>query len=206
MLDSQEIDKNSGVPIGERPEWHYGLMGNNEQPWLPIEAIDFLYDNLGPDKIGFEFGSGSSTFWFSKFTKEVYSVESNSEWNALVLNNIKKYSIKNIYPVLKECKMLPIWSEDYENYGEYLEYSSSILSYYFNFDYILVDGVARSLCIENSITKLNPGGYLIIDNSERPAYKPSIEKIPSEWEIFEFSNSIDRTLIYKKNEKTNSNI
>jgi hypothetical protein len=94
--------------------------------------------------------------------------------------------------------MLPIWDKDLETSEKYVGYSSSILDFQFNFDYILVDGVSRSLCIQNSIDKLNLGGYLIIDNAERPAYQEGIQKIPSEWEIFEFSNSIDKTLIYRK--------
>lgn len=205
MLDTSEIDKRSGIPIGERPDGHSEIMGDNEQPWLPLEAIDFLFENLDKNSIGFEFGSGSSTFWFSKFTKKIYSVDNDPRWNLLIIEKIKKYSIENIYATLKECKMLPIWGEDLEKSEKYLEYSSTILEFPFGFDYILVDGVARSSCIENSISKLNSGGYLIIDNAERPAYADSIQKIPQDWEIFEFSNHIDKTLIFKKNEKPNSN-
>ena len=205
MLDSSEINKNSGIPIGERPEGHFGIMGNNEQPWLPLEAIDFLYSRLDKDFIGFEFGSGSSTFWFSKFTKKIYSVDSSLEWHLSILEKIKENSIDNIFSMVKECEMLPIWDKDLEISEKHIEYSSSILDFEFNFDYILVDGVSRSFCIQNSIDKLNSGGYLIIDNAERPAYQESIQKIPLEWEIFEFSNSVDKTLIYRKNEKSDNN-
>ena len=198
MLDSSEINKNSGIPIGERPEGHSEIMGNNEQPWLPIEAIDFLYSRLDKDFIGFEFGSGSSTFWFSKFTKKIYSVDSSLEWHLSILEKIKENSIDNIFSMVKECEMLPIWDKDLEISEKHIEYSSSILDFEFNFDYILVDGVSRSFCIQNSIDKLNSGGYLIIDNAERPAYQEGIQKIPLGWEIFEFSNSIDKTLIYRK--------
>ena len=205
MLDSSEINKNSGIPIGERPEGHSEIMGNNEQPWLPIEAIEFLYSKLDKNFIGFEFGSGSSTFWFSKFTRKIYSVDSSLEWHLSILEKIKENSIDNIFSMVKECEMLPIWDKDLEISEKHIEYSSSILDFEFNFDYILVDGVSRSFCIQNSIDKLNSGGYLIIDNAERPAYQESIQKIPLEWEIFEFSNSVDKTLIYRKNEKSDNN-
>ena len=205
MLDSSEINKNSGIPIGERPEGHSEIMGNNEQPWLPIEAIDFLYSRLDENFIGFEFGSGSSTFWFSKFTRKIYSVDSSLEWHLSILEKIKENSIDNIFSMVKECEMLPIWDKDLEISEKHIEYSSSILDFEFNFDYILVDGVSRSFCIQNSIDKLNSGGYLIIDNAERPAYQEGIQKIPLEWEIFEFSNSVDKTLIYRKNEKSDNN-
>ena len=144
MLDSSEINKNSGIPIGERPEGHSEIMGNNEQPWLPIEAIDFLYSRLDENFIGFEFGSGSSTFWFSKFTRKIYSVDSSLEWHLSILEKIKENSIDNIFSMVKECEMLPIWDKDLEISEKHIEYSSSILDFEFNFDYILVDGVSRS--------------------------------------------------------------
>jgi hypothetical protein len=198
MLDTPKINKNSGIPIGDRPENHVGIMGNNEQPWLPIEAIDFLYLNLNKKSIGFEYGSGSSTFWFSKFTDSIYSIENSSNWYFEISKKIEENSIENIFYFHRDCKMLPIWDIDLENTKEYVEYSSSILDFDIKFDYILIDGVARSLCIQNSINKLNSGGYLIIDNAERPGYWESMEKIPKDWEILEFSNSVDKTLIYRK--------
>lgn len=180
-------------------------MGNEEQPWFHIEAVDFLFKNLKESHVGFEFGSGSSTFWFSKFTKKITSVESDPIWYSKVLEKVGESGIQNIEIFLSPCKMLKIWELDSELTNEYEIYSDKILEESKNFDYISIDGVARSLCIEKSIEKLNPGGYLIIDNAERPAYQGSIQKIPSEWEVFEFSNSVDKTLIYRKNEKSDNN-
>jgi hypothetical protein len=55
MLDTSKVNKNSGIPIGDRPQNHFEIMGNNEQPWLPVEAIDFLYSKLNKKSIGFEY-------------------------------------------------------------------------------------------------------------------------------------------------------
>ena len=198
MLDTPKVNKNSGIPIGDRPQNHFEIMGNNEQPWLPVEAIDFLYSKLNKKSIGFEYGSGSSTFWFSKFTDKIYSIENNPDWYSEISKKIKENSIENIFYFHKNCKMLPIWDIDFENTIEYEEYSSAILSFDVKFDYIIIDGVARSLSIQNSIDKLKDGGYLIIDNAERPAYWESMRKIPQNWEILEFSNPVDKTLIYRK--------
>lgn len=188
----------SGVSIGKRPSNHDGIMGNNQQPWFHIEAVEFLFNKLKKHHVGFEFGSGSSTFWFSKFTNKIISIESDEEWYLKIKNIIREKEIKNIDINLCSLQMLEIWDIDTEKNGGYEEYSNKILEFKNNFDYISIDGVARSLCIEKSIDKLNPGGYLILDNSERPAYWGSLSKIPSDWNSFIFTNSVDQTSIYQK--------
>ena len=188
----------SGIKVGQRPESHEKIMGNNQQPWLPIEAIEFLESSLDKNHIGFEFGSGSSSFWFSGLTKEIYSIESDREWYKMMVDLSASHNVKNINFDCIECDMLPIWDNDTE-YGEnYDLYGKKIKEYEFNFDYIFIDGVARSLCILNSIDKLNIGGYLIIDNAERPAYKKSLDLIPENWECIKFECSVDTTLVYRK--------
>lgn len=188
----------SGIPVGKRPESHLGIMGTNQQPWLPIESINFLSENLKKNFIGFEFGSGSSSFWFSNLTIKLYSVESDPIWFKMMLDIASLNKIQNIEFSCVEAEMLPIWDVDIENSGNYKIYSDKIFQVDSQFDYILIDGVGRSLCIENSINKLKSGGFLIIDNSERPAYWNAIEKIPVDWKRYEFINSIDTTLIYQK--------
>jgi len=189
---------NSGIPVGNRPSDHFGIMGNNEQPWMPIEAINFLEKNIKKEHVGFEFGCGSSTFWFSKISKEIFSIESDINWYNIIEEKIKINDIKNINLFHISCEMKYLWDFDYEIGGNYNLYSDYIFNLDVFFDYIIVDGVARSLCIENSIKKIKNEGYLIIDNAERPAYSNAISKIPKEWELFEFTNSVDKTQIFKK--------
>jgi hypothetical protein len=199
-LDPPKIeDMNSGISIGSRPDDHKEIMGNTEQPWFHIEAVEFLFNNLNKDHTGFEFGSGSSTFWFSEFTKKITSVESDPSWYREVQKTMERNGIQNINSILSPCRMLSIWDLDTETSGEYETYSDIILRQNDNFDYISVDGVARSLCIKKSIEKLNPGGYLIIDNSERPAYWDAIGLVPKKWEKIIFRNRVDQTSIYRKN-------
>lgn len=188
----------SGVPIGDRPKNHEGIMGCNQQPWLVIESIDFLEKNISSNHIGFEFGSGSSTFWFSKISKKIYSVESDQDWYNNVLEKIKENSIENIDASCIKCEMLPIWDKDTEIGDEYDDYSKKIIDSGIDFDYVLVDGVARSLCILSSIKKIKPGGFLIIDNSERPAYWEAMSQIPKDWIINVFKNDVDTTTIFQR--------
>lgn len=188
----------SGIEVGQRPDNHNGIMGNNQQPWLPIEAVKFLQENLKPNFTGFEFGSGSSSFWFSKITQSLQSIESDREWSSMMESIAAEKGINNVNFKCVPCDMLPIWDLDLEKSENYEIYSNEILLSECEFDYILVDGVARSLCIEKSISKLKEGGFLIIDNAERPAYWQAMEKIPSTWKQIKFSNEVDTTLIYQK--------
>lgn len=189
---------NSGIPFGERPESHRNIMGNTEQPWVHVDAVNFLFQNIKKSHTGFEFGSGSSTFWFSKFTKKIFSVESDEEWYKKTSEKRDEFDIKNIDISLVVCPMLKIWDIDTEIGEDYEKYSNEILKAGKKFDYISIDGVARSLCIKKSIDLLKPGGYLIIDNSERPAYWGAMECIPKNWESFIFTNPVDQTSIFKK--------
>jgi hypothetical protein len=80
----------SDIHIGQRPADHQNIMGKTNQPWLVTESISFLFDKLDRSKVGFEFGSGSSTFWFSKFSKEIFSLESDRNWYELITKTIKE--------------------------------------------------------------------------------------------------------------------
>lgn len=189
----------SGIPIGTRPQNHEKIMGSNQQPWLPIEAIEFLEQNLKVDSVGLEFGCGSSSFWFSKLIKKIYSVESDPNWCQEISELIENFSIDNIILICHPCEMKNIYAIDTETDESYFEYSGSVTKVEEELDFVLVDGVGRSLCIEKSLEKIKLGGYLIIDNAERPAYFDAISKIPKEWEYYEFVNSVDKTIIFKKN-------
>lgn len=188
----------SGIPVGTRPHNHVNIMGNTQQPWLPIESIEFLEKSLKNDFIGLEFGCGSSTFWFSKIVKKIYSIESDIKWYESIKEIIKEFSIENVDISCIPCDMRNIYEIDNEVEDNYVRYSNSVLEIKEELDFILVDGVARSLCIENSIKKIKTNGYLIIDNAERPAYHDAISKIPKNWECFEFLNAVDKTLIFIK--------
>lgn len=192
----------SDIHIGTRPSEHNEIMGSTNQPWLVKESIEFLFDRINSNHNIFEFGSGSSTFWFSKFANRVYSIESDKKWYQEVHKTIISNNISNIEINLKECDMKYITTVDTEYEDIYKDYANSINDFKMSFDFILIDGVARTLCIKNALHKLKPNGFLIIDNAERPAYHSGIELIPKSWNKYEFSCSVDTTLIY---EKTNSN-
>lgn len=136
-------------------------------PWLTEKAIVFLEDFLknNPNAVILEFGSGSSTLWFAKTTKNLYSVEHDANWYKLTKQKLEsdpKYH-KVEYFLLKRP-----YYDICDNFPD--EY----------FDLILVDGRNRKGCIAKALRILKPGGVLMLDNSERPYYK-TVFSLMSGW-------------------------
>jgi len=112
----------------------------------------------------FEFGMGSSTVYLTRHCLSLISVEHNKDW----------YD--------KTCKIISDYQYDnFHGYYEPMPYNKIIEMYKDAvFDLIIVDGRNRVKCIASSIPKLKPGGWLILDNSEREYYKPGID-LMADW-------------------------
>lgn len=137
-------------------------------PWVTHEAVIFLENFMSehPNATVLEFGSGSSTIWFAKRTKNLISIEHHPDWYNRVLcelDNIPEcnpvHLILHEQPYYKVCAYFPQES----------------------FDLILVDGRNRKGCIINSIPLLKHGGILMVDNAERHYYQEAL-KLMQSWE------------------------
>ena len=107
-----------------------------------------------------EFGSGSSTLWFAKHTKNLVSVEHHPDWFKKIGELlISKSECNTVNLILHERPYYTICNQFPDNY----------------FDLILVDGRNRSGCIKHSIRTLKRGGVLMLDNAERRYYRKAIK-------------------------------
>jgi len=187
---------NFGIPCGSRPPDHVpSLIGTNEEPWITRKAIEFLHKNLTLDMEVLEYGTGSSTIWFSQCTKKVIAVEHHLEWVDYV---------KSLLPPQLESKIEIVHipntdtgttiGGDGKYYDDYVNYVRDIKA---SFDLISIDGRSRRQCIINSIDKVKKNGFLLIDNSEREDYQPGLQQIPPQWEKNEFPTYLGTTSIYK---------
>lgn len=121
----------------------------NPIPWYTYPAIDFLKQLDLSEKKVFEFGCGNSSKFWAGLAKEVISVEEKEEWYEICLKD-KKNNQTILNCVTEES------------------YTESILNYSNNFDVIIVDGdFSRFKCTQNAIKKVNDGGLIILDNSDR---------------------------------------
>jgi len=116
-------------------------------PWITYPAIDFL-DNINfTDCSVFEYGSGSSSFWWSNKANLVTSVEMDTSWYKkmaqLVPDNVCLIHVENggLYP-------------------------HAINKFNKKYDVVVVDGAERYKCVVASINKVSDRGIIILDNAE----------------------------------------
>lgn len=61
------------------------------------------------------------------------------------------------------------------NFKKYVEAINTYSDNYF--DFVFIDGRARNGCVIASLPKIKNGGYLMLDNSDRPEYKISLDTL-----------------------------
>ena len=166
-------------------------------PWIPYAAKRYL-DTITEYKWKvFEYGSGNSTFYFAGRGCTVVSIEDKKSWfNALYAELCECRTINDRVrlihvPIDPEVLGKDVANPDhyYEPPGEgnYRAYASAIDVYppgYF--DLVVVDGVARPSCLMHAHSKVKPGGYLMLDNSDRAYYLECTEHILARWERYTF--------------------
>ncbi len=129
----------------------------NAIPWMNYNIVNFLKDRLTKDLVLFEYGSGASSEFYCKYTKEVVSIEHNKDWFDM---------ISETFP--SNGKILFIEYDEVNKTG--IEYSTAIQRTNKKWDVIVVDGRDRVNCIKNSINSLSSSGVLILDDSSRVKY------------------------------------
>lgn len=116
-------------------------------PWYTYPAIEFLVQLDFTNNTVFEYGSGYSTLFWGGRSKKVISIEDNEEW----YNKISENKSENINVEL-------ILDKD--------SYIKAIRNYDEKFSIIVIDGSYRYECAKEAVGKLEPGGMIILDNSD----------------------------------------
>ncbi len=133
---------NSGKPIDNN---------NNPVPWFTYPAIAYLKQIDFKACSFLEWGAGYSTLFFAPLCKEILSIENNSEWYNIILDEL---------PANSTVKLRT--DSAYESYAREINKK---------FDVIIVDGIRRWECIQIAIEVLDEDGMIIFDNSDRdPEY------------------------------------
>lgn len=144
-----------------------------ETPWLTRQAVQLLDGLLRPEDAGFEWGSGRSTVWLACRTRHLTSVENNIVWYNQVKNMLAQKKVTNISYEFHKTEHL---TEDMAESSSYVQEISKLNDQ--SLDYVLVDGWARDSCGIACITKLKPGGILVLDNANW-YLPPPIVKAPA---------------------------
>ncbi len=128
-------------------------------PWYSYPCLDFLKSRIKNNMSIFEYGSGNSTIWWSKFSKNVIACEHDKLW------------IEKIKPLPTNVKII------HQNLDE--SYSETILRYNNYFDIIIIDGRKRNECMKNCIHALKKNGIIILDDSNREKYEEGCSYLKS---------------------------
>ncbi len=116
-------------------------------PWITFPCIEFLRTlDLSSARV-FEFGSGSSTLFWSKHCLEVCSIEREREWFQKVSSSVAaNVTLKHSPDERNYFKMIDLFSGD--------------------FDILVIDGAVRFPSLEYSLPRLSNRGFVILDNTE----------------------------------------
>ena len=139
----------SGIPMDRE---------GHELPWMNYPVVRFLEERLSDDLRVFEYGSGYSTVFYARRVRTVVSVEHDEAW----LRNIRSRIPMNARIV--HCP------KDIDG-----AYCRTVLSTGEKFDAIVIDGRDRVHCMQQSISALTPRGIVILDDSQRPAYRQALD-------------------------------
>lgn len=162
----------------------------DEQPWFTFEAIDFLSRILNKDMVGFEYGCGGSTIFLAQRMKSLVSVEHDRQWfnrtEAAVEAKPQLSWQGNLIPCSPDLAFDRSKCNHPDHYyssdnaysgNSFVDYVKFIDNYSDEyFDLILVDGRARPSCLKHAMPKVKPGGYLILDNSDRSYYLTNLDR------------------------------
>ena len=171
-----------------KEEWHASRQGGasaigDQKPWVTFPAISYLEDRLKPEHNVFEWGSGGSTLFFTQRVSSLVSIEHEKAWHTAVEQALSaspnKKKVSNLLAE-PETETPADWryasgapgfkDQSFENYVRQIEQHDDGA-----FDLVIVDGRARMGCLSAAISKVAPGGAVMLDNANYPRYRERLE-------------------------------
>ena len=135
-------------------------------PWWTFEASDRVAEFLRtrPDARVFEWGSGASTVWLSRRSGSVTSIEHDADWAGIVEPVLPDNAVVRVVrpvpatggPEQQLSEKAGFGDLDFAGYVDAMEHLEG------DFDLVVVDGRARNACFHRAITRLAPGGVLVL--------------------------------------------
>lgn len=127
-------------------------------PWMNYCIIAFMEERIPGDAFVFEYGSGSSTLFWSSRVSGVTAVEHDREWFETISSRVPA----NVLLIYRPAEN----PEDYVN---------SILETDKEFDVIVIDGIRRAQCLLVAPKRLSPIGVIILDDSDRRQWNDGVD-------------------------------
>ena len=131
----------------------------DDVPWLVPDSITFLNAILTKQSMVIETGSGGSTVWLAQRVLKVVTFEHKKAWMDATQNRLDELKLGNV---------------QFFHDPEYPTTGIGTQTAYL-YDLALIDGRGRVKSIQTILPKIKPGGFICLDNSERPKYQPAIK-------------------------------
>lgn len=127
---------------------------NPDAPWFVPAAIAYIEQELRPEFVGFEWGSGRSTPWFARRVRYITSVEGRQACFDEVTRWLSKHDLaKRVSLQLAEVTSEHIFSPmEIERYAGVID---GVIDG--SLDFVVVDGHFREACLPRVANKLRPG-------------------------------------------------
>ncbi len=169
-----------------------GLGRNVRKPWMKYREIDLIGEilqTLRPQRC-LEWGAGYSTTYFpSRLGNHGtwLSIEHDEEWAKVVRGINKRNSVTIEYVAPDNIR----WGESsqdgtFKDFRNYIEFPASSGP----FDFILVDGRARSACLQFAKEILNKRGVVILHDANRLSYREAWGSYPFQEVFTDYRSSV----------------
>lgn len=140
-------------------------------PYMKEREVDIITEILlnNKPKRCLEYGSGYSTLYFPRFLDrdaKWISIEHEHGWHKLIEQKLKEDPMVDYHCVPPNADE---WEGDgtYEQFKDYVDYPKSLGG---KFDFILVDGRARTDCAIQMLEQLSEDGILLMHDANRSKY------------------------------------
>jgi hypothetical protein len=133
------------------------------EPWWNPRAIRYLRQNMPRGGKVFEWGSGSSTIWFSRLGLRVTAVEHDADWAAKVSQCCPDADIRLIHAATSGLVTERPGDRNasyFDNYVAAIESADRD-----SLDVVVVDGECRVECARRAASRVKPGGIVVIDDT-----------------------------------------
>jgi SAM-dependent methyltransferase len=141
-----------------------------DSPWLNPKIREALDSLLQPTDFMVECGSGRSTLWFARRVQQLLSIEFDPEWLKHVQQKLAAAQIRNV-----DLRFVDYSLEGDQQNNEYIACLTALPDS--SIDVCLIDGGPRSYCAMALLSKLKPGGLLVIDDVHN--FLPSDSESPN---------------------------
>lgn len=127
-------------------------------PWINYSMIRFLSSRITNDMSILEFGGGNSSMYWAEIAKEVITVEHDKEWASYIKDNFSR--LDNVRLLIADK------DSSYENAPLELEKK---------FQLIIIDGIRRIECLQNTLQMLTDDGCILLDDTQFPEFRKAFQ-------------------------------